>query len=164
MQRVVQTCLELFEARNYTLTEKHPLRLSGTRPDGTCVILYLILQDKLNIDTFKHYYALIRQANCQHAILVYQNTLTSSVKNIIKSMSTITLELFTMDELTFNITRHVLVPKHELDDPERHPSRDLNNYPKIRRSDPVCRFYGFATGDIIRITRKNGGIYYRVVK
>lgn len=163
MQRVVKTCMELFEARNYELVEQSPLRLLGRKPDGSTILLYFILR-KINIEAIKHYYALIRQASCHHAILVYQTSVTSSAKNILKSMSMITLELFTMDELTFNITQHTLVPKHEVDDPERHSSMDLKNYPRIRRADPVCRFYGFTSGSILKITRKDGSLYYRVVK
>ena len=38
-----------------------------------------------------------------------------------------------------------------------------NKYPIISHTDPVSRFYGWTTGDVIQITRKDNFIMYRIV-
>ena len=38
-----------------------------------------------------------------------------------------------------------------------------NKLPKILSSDAMVRWYGFQIGDILRITRKDGHIAYRLV-
>ena len=79
------------------------------------------------------------------------------------------IELFHVDELQYNITKHFLVPKHELfyrkntigafDFKKKYSSK----FPFLLKNDPVARFYGFDTGDIIKIIR-NEGIIFRIVK
>lgn len=161
---VTQTCKEMLADRGYTITEQEPERITSVTPSGTTVILYLVMEDKLNIDIFKKYYALIRRAKCTHAILVYDKQMTSSVKSALTNTNTVTIEMFTKAELLFNITKHVLVPKHERIDASQYDDSALSKYPKIRRGDPVCRYYGFQVGNLIRITRRDGSIYYRVVR
>ena len=86
----------------------------------------------------------------------------------------IRVELFRNIELMFNVTKHDYVPKHEkISFNER---TQLLNRLKITPDklmlisplDPVCRFYGFSSGNIIKITRLSETsekyVVYKLVK
>ncbi len=67
------------------------------------------------------------------------------------------LEVLTSDQLAFPISTHIAIPKHSISDLK------FTNLPIIKRTDPVCVWYGFKPGQIIRIDR-DSGIVYRIVK
>jgi len=73
----------------------------------------------------------------------------------------------------FDVTRHVLVPKHEIMSKEEVKAL-LKRYgirkedlPWIRLTDPVVKAIGAKRGDVIRIIRESPTagktVYYRVV-
>jgi DNA-directed RNA polymerases I, II, and III subunit RPABC1 len=72
------------------------------------------------------------------------------------------LQIMWCKQLQFNITKHILVPKHiKLTDSEeeslisRHHLKSKNQLPLILKSDPVSRYYNFKTGNIIKIISKS---------
>eukprot|EP01013_Petalomonas_cantuscygni_P002551 TRINITY_DN12630_c0_g1_i1.p1 TRINITY_DN12630_c0_g1~~TRINITY_DN12630_c0_g1_i1.p1 ORF type:complete len:331 (-),score=28.87 TRINITY_DN12630_c0_g1_i1:246-1184(-) len=83
------------------------------------------------------------------------------------------VEVFREESLRVNITKHRLVPKHELmsseeaDDFLARMSLKRSQIPKIKFEDPVARFFGAQKDDLFRITRpsETAGLYvsYRVV-
>jgi DNA-directed RNA polymerase I, II, and III subunit RPABC1 len=97
--------------------------------------------------------------------------------NIYKEMSTAEFandEIFTINQLVLNITRHSLVPKHILLTSEEKTDflktfrcKDAQ-VPKIYKTDPVAKYYGAKPGDVFKIMRysMNSGvsIFYRLVK
>lgn len=100
--------------------------------------------------------------NINRAIVVLQAGLTPHAKQAIESLSAgerFRMEVFFENELLVNITRHVLVPKHEvLLPPEKQTLLDRyklkeSQLPRIQRSDPIARYYGLAHGDVVKITR-----------
>lgn len=69
--------------------------------------------------------------------------------------------VFPEEELVVNITKHELVPKHELLD-EKKAKEVLDAFklhkhqlPRIMSRDPVARYYGMKRGQVVRITRKS---------
>jgi DNA-directed RNA polymerase subunit H (RpoH/RPB5) len=65
--------------------------------------------------------------------------------------------------LQYNVIDHILVPKHtKVED----STLDIykRNLPSLLTTDPICRYYNFQPGDIIKISRSIGGIDYRVVR
>lgn len=70
------------------------------------------------------------------------------------------LQIFDIKQLLFNISKHALVPKHEVVPEEEIPNL-LNQYslksktqlPAILKTDPMAKFLGIKPGQILKITR-----------
>ena len=78
-------------------------------------------------------------------------------------------ERFLLQELTYNLTRHYLVPPHRVLDTAEVAALK-KKFPKLAmqsRDDALSRFYGMAPGDVVSYRRQRlgglGGIYYREV-
>lgn len=71
------------------------------------------------------------------------------------------INIFEIRELQFNITKHILVPKHEIirdddiitDIVLRYNIKTKFQLPHILKSDPMSRYLGLKTGDMVKITR-----------
>ena len=83
------------------------------------------------------------------------------------------IQLFHINRLQFNITKHNLVPKHEIISikdknflKKKFKFKSIYQLPKILVNDPICKFIGAKIGDVIKIHRnsKNAGIHlcYRI--
>lgn len=70
---------------------------------------------------------------------------------ILDKLGLIPLETFTFEDLMYNVTKHISVPKHTLIKNFNLASKD--ELPILLTSDPVARYYGWVNGDIIQITR-----------
>jgi DNA-directed RNA polymerases I, II, and III subunit RPABC1 len=96
------------------------------------------------------------------AIIVLQTGLTPHAKQAIERLSAgqrFRMEVFFENELLVNITRHQLVPTHELLSDldkkallKRYKLKETQ-LPRIQRSDPIARYYGLVQGDVVKITR-----------
>lgn len=81
------------------------------------------------------------------------------------------VQFFTFKELCVNITKHLLVPKHELMNEEEKAKlqflKNPNDLPKLYSNDKVSQYYNFKVGDVIRVTRtiaySEPVVYYRLV-
>ena len=161
--KVFDVCKELYEARQYVLVEqcRDTWHLKGRPPTGGSLVhLFIITHSKLNVDLIKYYYTMFCDKGIKHAILVYQNSVTSSVKKILQSIE-IHIELFCISELKYNILKHTLVPKHTKIATAKNNDQ---KYPIMKRTDPVARFIGFRHGDVIQIDRRDGSVYFRFVR
>lgn len=84
-------------------------------------------------------------------------------QNNLKLLSGLALpiQIFDIKELQFNISKHTLVPKHELVENTEDVQKIIQQYsvkskfhlPHILKSDPMSRYLGLKSGDIVRITR-----------
>lgn len=83
-------------------------------------------------------------------------------------------QVFQMSELMFNVSKHSLVPKHEVmrDQDEikdmfaRYNIKGKSQLPIIYQADPMAKYLGLVPGDIVKITRPSptcgSYLYYRV--
>lgn len=155
-----------------------------TRPDAKIqrpnLIVFFSDEDKIGIKPIRAYKAEMIENDIQHAIIVVKNGITPYVKTNmqIEIKEPYNIEIFMENELLIDKTEHILVPKHELLSQEER-AEFLEKYnltgqtsktlhiPKILSSDPISRYYGLKTGDIVKISRlsETSGIYvnYRVV-
>lgn len=96
-------------------------------------------------------------------------------KKIIEKIDIENIQIFTYNNLLFNITKHVKIPQHirvisNKDEIKKicelKNISDTSKLPKILLSDPLSNFYGLRVGELFEFKKysKNSGIYiyYRV--
>ena len=139
------------------------------------VLVYFVYDNKVSVKRMKSIKDVIDEGdNYTCLILVYKSAITAFAKQfIVTDMKDLNVQIFSESELSFNITKHELVPKHEILSAEernktlRKYRTTLKHFPMILSSDPVARYYGVLPGTMMRITRKSptAGVYtlYRVV-
>ena len=169
--KAFEICKEMFVQRNYEIVEYDDERILAMKEDGSQICAFIpALMTKFNVDKIQEYISMIKKMDIWHCLIVYKDSATPIAKKVVDDSQEIRIELFNEDELKYNITKHYLVPLHELVVFENNEEYDIfkkkygNNLPVILKTDPVARFYGFKKGDIIKVTRKNGYIAYRIVK
>lgn len=89
-------------------------------------------------------------------IATQTNELTKFVRKTLKK----TNEIFFLKEVQYNVTKHYMVPKHEVIKNDKHEEilqtyglQSKTQLPLLLTSDPVVRFIGGQEGDIIKVTR-----------
>ena len=91
-------------------------------------------------------------------IMVVRDKMTPSSQ---KGLKDVPHELFELRELQYNVTRHSLVPRHDIvtDGGEEagilrdHGLKAKTQLPLISRADPVARYLGLRPGQLVRVTR-----------
>lgn len=71
------------------------------------------------------------------------------------------IQMFELKEVMFNITKHELVPEHEVIDDEdqidaivkQYNVKSKHYFPILLKSDPVARYYGMKSGSLVKVTR-----------
>ncbi|KAL7720927.1 ATP-cone domain-containing protein [Entamoeba marina] len=160
-----ETTLENFKERygesDNTINRSHltiKVVLGEDSSDG--IIVFFAKDDKLKVETFTNYLGEVETQGCTKAIIVYHGQLSSVVKQSIER-SKCQWEVMQEDELIVNVTKHVLVPKHILLSNEEKEALKkkyqvtVSQLPRLLKTDPICRYYGFQRGDVIKIVRKS---------
>lgn len=164
-----QVLKEMLTARNCIVEEETEENISAIKSDGERLFIFFNTGDKLNIDSVKSYVEILEEEKAKHAIIIYNN-ITPVAKKSIDNVFDMTIELFSLEEVQYNITTHKWVPPHS-----RVPENEANqikekfgkNIPSILKTEPVCRFFGFKKGELIKIIRASEDgpyITYRLVK
>ena len=116
---------------------------------------------KLNMTTISRFVSMMRDIpKIDSGILIIAGKLTQQAKQKIDEVNTqIRVEVFTEGELVVNITKHELVPKHILLNPDQK-NELLKRYnikqsqlPKIFVTDPVAKYLGLKRGEVVKIVR-----------
>jgi len=176
-ENVFVVVYEMLSDRGYlNIESKEDLCIIARNNQDKRIIVYFVESVKVSVKKMKSIKDMIQNDHFGfHAlILVYKSTITSFAKQFITTdVDGLLVQVFSEKELCFNITKHKLVPKHELmTDTEKHDTLSeyktkLKNYPNILCNDPVSKYYGFVPGNLIKITRKSPTVgtfvSYRVV-
>ena len=164
-----QVLKELLESRNYSeiveyTDEGYLLCQCKDTKDAVVSVFGVFNEQKLNVHAVKECLLIAEELESVHCIIVYMDIVTPVVKKLVVN-SAVRIELFRKKELGYNITKHVLVPKHRLVTSEERKAlaKYVLNIAHIRTTDAVVRFMGFRSGDIVRIDRHDGSVAYRVV-
>lgn len=97
----------------------------------------------------------------RHHLILLENKLQPvTAKTILEAYHNthLTLEMFDVSELQFNISHHDLVPRHEVLTKEEADAIVAQfgvartQLPHIVRSEPMARYLGLRPGQVIRIT------------
>lgn len=179
---VFNTVNTMLRDRGYTRVETSPDELADLRivacnpgnPDDRVMVAFLT-DPKVSVKQIKSIRDTIendeRPFTC--LILVYKTSITVFAKQFIATDTNLTVQIFAEHELAFNITKHYLVPKHELLSPADRAAviktyrTNPKHFPLMSVDDPVARYFGATPGQMFRITRPSptAGQYtlYRVV-
>lgn len=107
-------------------------------------------------------------------LIILRENENSAVRNEMNKIQNKNIEIFLQKNLTFNITKHELVPKHvllnenEIQEVIDKYNTPKNMFPKMNSDDPVAKYYGAKSGDMFKIYRKSHSvgktIAYRMIK
>ncbi|KAH9440907.1 hypothetical protein MJO28_016122 [Puccinia striiformis f. sp. tritici] len=179
LHRVNRTIKELVRDRGYEVSDaeinvsldefkvqdpasdRTKINFAAVNPDTTqSIYIYYADEKSVGIKTMRKFISILDDRKIECGILIYSQAMTPSANKVIASMAQqFTLEAFQEAELLVNITRHIMVPRHEVMKPEekkalltRYRLKDTQ-LPRIQLSDPVARYYGLKRGQVVRITR-----------
>eukprot|EP00053_Salpingoeca_punica_P005930 m.57411 g.57411 ORF g.57411 m.57411 type:complete len:207 (+) comp13459_c0_seq1:114-734(+) len=138
------------------------------------LFVFFAHEKDVSVTAIKAYFTKMQQGMMQRGILIVQNRVTPLAKASIKEMAPkYIMEQFFEGELKVNITRHVLVPQHQvLTDEEKRVLLETykvseRQLPRMQVDDPISRYYGLSVGQVVRIIRRSetAGKYvtYRIV-
>ena len=121
-------------------------------------VLYSL--SKFKVADIKKY---LTEKNINHIMIITKGDLTPNNRKSLDmaDYSNIDFEYFNIKELMFNISKHVLVPLHEIiHDPKeishimnKHRIKVKTQFPLITKEDPMARYLHAKSGDLIKITR-----------
>lgn len=170
MDTAINTISEMITQRGYNIENIDEEKIIGFNSNGEKIVVFKKSVIKFNIDLVKEYISILSKMNIKHCIVIYTECVTPLTKKLVENSVDIKMELFTCEELQYNITKHRLVPKHTRLQPKEAKEFKQKYGLKFRAmllTDPITRFYNYQRGDIIEVTRNtNEGKYvtYRIVK
>jgi DNA-directed RNA polymerase subunit H (RpoH/RPB5) len=152
--------------RGYKITSEEEDKILGTcETKNICIFTGVV--KKFSIERVKEYISLLKNMEIKECIIIYEDSITSMATKLIENTLDIDMELFTLDELQYNLTKNRLVPQHIKLSPEETKNFKQKHgikFPVLLKKDPVARFYNFKKGFVIKIIKANGFISYRIVK
>jgi len=169
-EKIREIICEMFSQRGYTdIDSSDENRITAEKSDGNSVCAFTVIIAKLNVAEIHMHISILQKEKINHGLIVFDGIPTPAVKNVIGNTPNldINIELFDVNDLQFNITKHRLVPLHiplDKEDAKEFKQKYGMDIPVLLRSDPVSRFYDFAKGDIIKIIRRNGFVSFRIVR
>ena len=128
--------------------------------DTNQLFVFFPEDERLGVKPIKTYLDRMRAENVLNAIIVLRVDITPYAKQALQEMSDqFRIEHFREAELLVDITKHQLVPKHQVLTPneksallKRYRLKE-NQLPRIQPNDPVARFYGMKRGQVVKIIR-----------
>ena len=167
MQKAYEICTEMLLQRECQIRDTEDSTSIIAEKDGVTIGVFFIDAPKFNVELIEKVLGALSSINAKVGIIVHKGTVTACAKKITKMEDAdVKLEIFHVDELQFNVTKHRYVPLHEkVDDSEAEMIKKKFGFKfgHMQLMDAIARFYAFSRGDLIRIHRPDG-IAYRIVR
>ena len=171
-KRMILKFWDMFEARGYRyeknvkrVDDKHVLK--AIKPDGEYMMLLFLPKIKFNVRTAEHCVHFLESKAIKHVIIVYNESITCFARKVLDTSYTINIEYFPASALEVNITQHILQPLRftalSKINALKFKKKWGENFPKMLKSDPICKYFNFSKGSIIEIERRDNTIIYRIV-
>ena len=160
-------CTEMVIQRGYIHVNTDDIDKMKFSKDGRDdIVVYINMFPKLNKDAMCKYMKMMNENGINHGIILYSEGVTSTTSKTIEQTLNTVIEIFSIDELQFNITQHVLQPSFDkIVNPTVFKKKYGTKFPIMKHTDPIARFYRYIKGDIIQITQSDSGLVsYRIVK
>lgn len=116
-------------------------------------------QKQVSAEVVREFIGLVQRYRINEAILIVDAALSSTGEKELSALTLTKWQVFFDSELTYNPTRHVDTPRHELLSPEDAQAKlrelrvDLSKLLILKVDDPVVRYYGWTAGNLVRIHR-----------
>lgn len=174
MEKAFRISLEMITQRNYEILSTEDIDQTQSlqclcKCKNNEIDVYIIaVYETYNTNILKRIIQLLNNENVNHSIVIYNQDITSFVKsqNIIAE-NNITLENFSKDELTINITKHMFQPSEIVKltpDEVSRIKKYKSKLPIILKTDPLCKFFNFPQGAVLKITRRDNSVCLKTVK
>lgn len=158
------------ERRNYTFQHQlnEEIFLYQQNETGNPYFLILVFQEKMGIEHLKSYIQHCENTIIKDIIIIYQNNITTNCLKVIEHLFQYSIELFSLNEFQYDITKLYYYVPHEkiIDENLLKDIKDKykNNLPILLRNDPIAKYFGFKRNDVIKILRGNNEICFRQVR
>ena len=158
--------VDIFRCRNYIFVKSINEHIVLMKDEKEGLVILFNCDAILSINNIKIYIKIMDELKIRHGIIIYDIKYTPSTKKIIETCG-FDIEIFLKKELNYNITQHKYYFPHEK--VSETLKKELlqkygKNLPIILYTDPVVKLFNFKKDDILRITRKENIIQYRIVK
>ena len=187
LSKVHKTVIEMLVSRNYKIKydkltdvellnkyNENNFKLECFNEDKSKKMLSIIYEhnsiNKIGLECIKilieKYIGEKNLNNYTNFILILSENLTPKAIKEIADIENIDIEVFLVNEMIFNITKHKLQPRFTLLNSVENKKiieKFQKKIPYIKSSDKISRFYGAKVGDIFKINRNDDSIYYRIV-
>jgi len=128
--------------------------------------------NKVGIQSIRGMIKNSKNDDCKSLILIHRNNVTNPAKGELKKTA-FPVELFDINELQVNITKHDLSPSYECLTVDQKnilltkQKWNISDLPRLLRTDPICRYFAYPIGSVVKIRGSSveGGIdtSFRVV-
>lgn len=143
----------------------------ATQSSYTLHVIFHVDDDKVGIKVLRDLMDQIGRGEFDALLVVSRDGPTPFTRRDIGNATNI--EFFCFSELQIDLMKFAIVPRHtaltkdEIDEVKKRYHIDNNDkWPKLRRTDPVARYYNWEPGTVVRIDRAWGSEstpYYRIV-
>lgn len=140
-------------------------------PDGTKRTMLVYYGGKTNpqqkqvpADVVREFIGLVQKYRITEAVLIVDAPLSSTGDNELGALRLTKWQVFFDSELTYNPSRHVDCPHHQLLTQEEAESTlrqarvDRSKLLIIKIDDPIVRYYGWQAGGIVRVHRNDQSV------
>lgn len=121
-------------------------------------------QKQVSADIVREFIRLVQTYKVNEAVLIVDAPLSSTADQELSVLTLTKWQVFFDSELTYNPTRHVDTPRHELLPPDVAAAKLIEMKATvattgiIRIDDPVIRYYGWQAGGLVRIHRDDRAV------
>ena len=121
-------------------------------------------QKEVPVHVARNFIAEINKYNVFEAVLIVNSDLSHDGAKLLSTIKTSNIQVFLDVDITYNPTSHIDTPRHELLSPEeamnklREMKVDMSKLLLMKTTDPVCRYYGWSAGNIVKIHRNDTAI------
>ena len=188
ISKCFKTILEMLQDRHYQISDdlknlndndyrymynNNKYNFNVINDNKKCHIMFFLntTSNPLKINTIRDSINKI-DSNDNDEFLIILRHLNNSLKKIEKEYN---CNMFWYKDLLINITKHKYVPKHEL--VKKEEEKDILKQFKLSSklqlmyillTDPICKYYNYKQGGIVKITRNSktsgNNIVYRYIK
>lgn len=164
VERALEVAKEMFVDRGYEILEVKAVgemrRISLTYMGAP--IFCSLTEEKLSVSTFKREMEDFAASKPSRVVFISSDKGVHALRERMNQYKGTKFEHFCIDDMQYNVTRHIHVPPHRRVDVPNGDFKD-SQLPYMTRLDPVARYYAFEPGDLIEISRSDGTTGYRIV-